>query len=193
MANGGAWGSEYDIAVTATATASGTYAGGEWSQTTTNNDFIYGVTAGGSGFTTSTYTFDAPYSGGSSSQPVNGSQEQSTNDLVTYNYNTLAGSGSLESSGSFSSSYLGSGGGSGSTTWSENENGNDTDAYDYTNYFAYSDNAWTMTSAAASPGETARPTSRKPPSGPYSSSNAGGTLSGTSTQARLADERRTPT
>ena len=186
-ANGGTWGSEYDLAVTATATASGTYAGGEWSQTTTNNDFIYGVTAGGSGFTTSTYTFDAPYSGGSSSQPVNGSQEQSTNDLVTYNYNTLTGSGSLESSGSFGSSYLGSGAGAGSTTWSENEDGGDTASYDYKNYFSYpSGSGWTMTSASGSAWGNGDTYQSQNATGPYSASNAGGTVSGTSTQSGLA-------
>ncbi len=179
-ANGGTWGSEYDLAVTATATASGTYAGGEWSQTTTNNDFIYGVTAGGSGFTTSTYTFNAPYSGGSSSQPVNGSQEQSTNDLVTYNYNTLTGSGSLESSGSFGSSYLGSGAGTGSTTWSENEDGGDTASYDYKNYFSYpSGSGWTMTSASGSAWGNGDTYQSQNATGPYSASNAGGTVSGT--------------
>ena len=82
--------SQYVFSVTASATAGGKYAGGDWSQTTTNIDSIHYfngfATDSGFGTTTSNYTYNQPYSGGTSAQPINGNQHQTTDDQVSYNY-----------------------------------------------------------------------------------------------------------
>ena len=194
-----AWGgngwSQYDFSVTASATAGGTCAGGAWTQTTTNSDSIDEPASGagsawGSGKTTSSYSYSQPYSGGTSSQPVTGSQAQTCNDHVSYSYSTLTSSGTLESSGSFNTSYTGSGRGSvaPSGSWSENENGGTGGGYDYRDYFAYSGSGWSMSSASGT--ATGNTYQSQFSSGPYSSGSASGsgsgTMTGTSTQSSSA-------
>ena len=96
-ADGGTWGSQYNFTVTATATAGGQLpspagggagggGGGTWTQTTTNSDSIDAGTALGSGKTTSSFTYNRPYSSGTSAQPVTGTQKQTTADQVSYSY-----------------------------------------------------------------------------------------------------------
>ena len=92
-ANGGNWGSEYDFSVTATATAGGTCAGGNWGQTTSNKDFIDVCVTGAASesaarHTAAAYSYSQPYSGGTSAQPVNGTQQETANDQVSYEATT---------------------------------------------------------------------------------------------------------
>ena len=108
------------------------------------------ATQTGHGQTTATYAWSQPYSSGSSSQPVNGTQYESDVYQDSYNYGTASGVGQVESSGSESTSYAGGGyayssSGGNATTWMENENGSDVSSYDLTNSFAYDDGGWTMT------------------------------------------------
>ncbi len=160
---------QYDYTVTSTATASGQLpstsgrgAGGEgssgtWTQTTTNyaaiDYFMGAATETGHGQTTASYACSQPYSSGSSSQPVTGTEYESDVYQDSYDYGTAGGVGQVESSGSESESYAGGGyaynsgssAGGNITTWMESENGSDVSSYDLTNSFAYDDGAWTMT------------------------------------------------
>ena len=197
---GGPW-SEYDFTVTATATAgeqlpspSGGGRGWGYQRVVEPDDHQPRYdhqrwNASGSGVTHSNFTFNQTYSSGSSSQPVTGSQNQTTNDQVTYSYNGASGAGSLESSGTTTTSYSGSGSGGGSgsgTTWSENEHGGTSSSYDYTDNFALSGGQWSMTSGAASNTGSGNTYQWQIASGSFSSSSGGATVSGSFMQSGLA-------
>ena len=186
LADGGTCWSDSEFSVVASTTAGGTCAGGTWTQTTTNTDNIGSAgTASGSGTTISSYTYNQPYSSGTSSQPVSGNQQETCNDHVSYSYSNQSGLAMLESSGSFSTSYSGGGGASG-TTWSESEHGGTTDSYDYKDYFSYSGGNWSMNSGTGSATGNGNTYQWQIASGPYSSSGGGGSMTGTSVQSSLA-------
>ncbi len=204
--------SQYVFSVTASATAGGKYAGGDWSQTTTNIDSIHYfngfATDSGFGTTTSNYTYNQPYSGGTSAQPINGNQHQTTDDQVSYNYSAQTGAATLESSGSTTSSYSGggqspspsgggAGGGGSGTTWSESESGGNTTSYDYTDSFKFTGGKWTMTGGSGGASGSGNTYQWQIASGTYSSSSglalpspsgrgAGGEGSGSSMQVSLS-------
>ncbi len=167
---------QYDYTVTSTATASGQLpstsgrgAGGEgsgtWTQSTTNYaaiGYFMGVaTETGHGQTTATYTWSQPYSSGSSSQPVNGTQYESNVYQDSYNYGTassysipFSGGGSTGGGGQLPSpSGRGAGGEGGfalagtSVAYSgggtESTSGENTSSYSSTgNYTLAPDGAW---------------------------------------------------
>jgi hypothetical protein len=105
---------------------------------------------------------------------------------VTYDYDTFAGAGSLESSGCTTTSYSGGGSGSGGTTWSESENGGTTASYDIQNFFSFGNGAWSMTAANASSSGSGSTYQWQIASGSFSSASGGATVSGSFMQSGLA-------
>ena len=155
---GGSWGSQYDFTVTATATAGGAAAGPgrkrpatPIASTTSTDDSRLGLRQHHGRVSPTT----SPIPAARPAQPVTGTQKQTCNDQVSYNYNAeQAAAARWNRRGSFSTSYSGSGSGSVGDPPGPARPGAKTNTaarrgfYDYKNYFSYSGGNWSMTSAS---------------------------------------------